>query len=66
LDFVHERHLRGSVGPRLRSTFKMPEAAGGQAAQLCTCDIPDQGGYHKGPSFDGDVTSADADKLLAG
>jgi len=53
------------LGPRLRSMFKMPEAADGQAVQLYMCDIPDQGGYYKGPSFDGDVTSADVDKFLA-
>jgi hypothetical protein len=45
--------------------FKIPEAADGQAVQLYMCDIPDQGGYYKGPSFDGDVTSADVDKFLA-
>jgi len=50
------------LATRLRAMMKM-EAS--DAVQMMICDIPDQGGYYKGPTCDGALTAEVLDQLMA-
>jgi len=53
------------LGPQLRSMLKLGESADAQPIQLAMCDIPDSGGYYKGPVFEGSIVAADVEKFLS-